>query len=69
MIKGNKGLFNKKRFEWLKQERIASLQKLSIKKSVKMMETLVGFANELRDNFLLDEPVSLKIGLKRNKKR
>jgi hypothetical protein len=66
MRKSNKALFDKKRFEWLEQERVKYLQSLTLEKSVKMMENLISFANELRDNFSPDNPVSLKISLKRN---
>jgi len=62
----NKGLFDKKRFEWLEQDRVKHLKNLTIEESVRMMEDLVNFANELRDNFFPDNPVSLKISLKRN---
>ena len=61
-----KGLFDKKRFEWLEQDRVKHLKNLTIEESVRMMEDLVNFANELRDNFFPDNPLSLKISLKRN---
>jgi len=63
-MKNKKGLFDNKRFKWLEQERFERLKGLSIEKSVKMMEGLISFANELRRNFLPDNPCSLKIGLK-----
>lgn len=62
----NKRLFDKKRFEWLEQDRVKHLKNLTIAESVRMMEHLVNFANELKDNFSPDNPLSLKISLKRN---
>jgi len=68
-MKNNKGLFDKKRFEWLAQEKANYLRKLSIKKSVKIMEGLIGFADELRGNFFPDNPRCLKLGLRNKNKR
>jgi hypothetical protein len=69
MKKSNKGLFSNKRFEYLKLGREKHLKGLSLKKSVAIMEGIIGLANELRGNFSLDRPVCVKIGLKnRNKK-
>ncbi|OGC38978.1 hypothetical protein A2Y85_03225 [candidate division WOR-3 bacterium RBG_13_43_14] len=62
-MKGNKALFNQKRFEWLVQERNSYLNKLSIKKSVEIMEGIMDFADELRANFLPDSPLCIKFGL------
>lgn len=69
MKKSNKGLFNKKRFEWLEQNRIEQLRSLSIKKGVAIFESLTAPAvlNEFVHNFSLDKPLGLKISLKRYK--
>jgi len=67
MKKSNKGLFDKKRFEYLKQEREKYLKGLSLKKSVIIMEGLIGLANELSGNFSPDRPVCVKIGLTNQK--
>jgi len=63
----NWGLLDKKRFEKMERERIEYLRNLNIKKSIKMAEELIDFANEFRNNFFLDHPVCLKIGLMKRK--
>jgi hypothetical protein len=64
MKKRNKGLLDKKRFDYLKQERERYLKGLSLKKSVAIMEGLISLANELRENFSPDRPVCVMLGLK-----
>lgn len=67
MKQSNKGLFDKKRFKYLKQEREKYLKGLSLKESIIIMEGLIGLANELQGNFLPDRPVCVKIGLTNQK--
>ncbi len=69
LFKGNKGLLNKKRFEKMEEEKIKHLKNLSLEKSIKMMESLLAskIVYELKDNFLPDNPLSLKLGLKARK--
>ncbi|MEW6687005.1 MAG: hypothetical protein AB1393_12515 [Candidatus Edwardsbacteria bacterium] len=66
MIKDNKGLFDKKRFEWLEEEKIRRLQKLTMEETIKMTEYLFSsnLFSELKDNFLPDSPLCLKLGLR-----
>ncbi|MEW6007331.1 MAG: hypothetical protein AB1595_04150 [bacterium] len=68
MKKGrNKGLLDKKRFEWMEEERREYLKGLSIKKSIESFEglTSASMLNEFKAGFSSDNPVCLKIGLKR----
>ena len=71
MKKSNKGLFDKKRFEWIEQEKIKYLKNLSIEKGVAILESLTSpsVLNEFIHNFSLDNPLCLKISLKRRKWR
>ncbi len=63
------GLFNKKRFEWMEEEKRKWLQNLTLEDSIKMTERFLSsnMFEGLKDNFLYDEPVSLKLGLRRRK--
>ena len=62
-----KGLFDRKRFEWMETDRIKDLQSLNVEKSIRMTEQLIELANEFRHNYqsFADNPVCLRIGLKR----
>jgi len=68
-FKGNKGLLEKERFKEMRREEIEYLKNLSLKKSIKMMESLLAsdLVYELRNNFLPDNPLSIKLGLKAHK--
>lgn len=63
------GLFNKKRFEWMEEEKKNWLKKLTIEKSVKILESLTSpnTLNEFKNNFFPDNPVCLKFTLRNNK--
>lgn len=60
------GLFNKKRFEWMEEEKKLWLKNLTMEKALKLEEALISseFIWEFRKNFFEDNPVSLEIGLK-----
>ncbi|MEW6609525.1 MAG: hypothetical protein AB1422_01465 [bacterium] len=67
MKKGkNKGLLDKKRFEWMEEERIRELKALSIEQSTEALESLTSpsILNAFLNNFSLDNPLCLKLGLK-----
>lgn len=66
---GNKGLLNKKRFEWMEKEKVKYLRNLSLKESVRIFESLTspGILAEFVDTFLQDNPTCLKITLKKRK--
>ncbi|MEW6608451.1 MAG: hypothetical protein AB1414_13570 [bacterium] len=68
MKKGkNKGLLDKKRFEWIEEERKKELRNLTMDMAVKQVERFLSsrFVLELKGSFRNDTPCSLKIGLKR----
>ena len=47
MVKGNKGLLDKKRFEKMEKEKIKYLKNLSLEKSIKIIGFLVGAFTQL----------------------
>lgn len=63
-------LFDKNRFEWMEKERLQWLQNLTLKESIKMTEEFLSskMFEKFRDNFVYDEPMCLKLGLKKRKK-
>ncbi len=64
-FKGNKGLLDKKRFEWLEKERIQRLRKLTRKEAIRLEEKMLSskLILEWRRNFRQDHPVCLKMSL------
>lgn len=68
-MSGNKGLLNKKRFEWVEEEKVEYLKNLSLKESVRILESLTspGILAEFVDRFLQDHPMCLKKTLKKKK--
>jgi hypothetical protein len=68
-FKKNKGLRDKKRFTWLEKEKREFLRNLTVKKSAEILESLTSkeTLGELKTNFALDHPLSLKLGLKKGK--
>ena len=68
--KGNKGLLDKNRFEKWEQERRQRLRKLSWKKAIRLAEDMLAtpLVDEWRDNSPEDQPVCLKMLLKRKRK-
>lgn len=66
-LKGNKGLLDKKRFEVWEKEKIKWLKNLSLKKALRLEESLLssGLIWLWRKNFFEDKPVCLKDSLKR----
>ncbi len=69
-IKGNKGLLDKNRFEKAHLEKKHWLKNLSAKKALQLEESLLSseLIWEWRDNFPQDNPVCLKIGLRKKQK-
>lgn len=65
----DKGLLNKKRFEWVEEEKVEYLKNLSLKESVRILESLTspGILAEFIDKFLQDHPMCLKKTLKKRK--
>jgi len=63
------GLFNKKRFVWMEDEREKRLQNLTMTESIKMTEDILSsnMFEKFRKNIIYDRPVSFKIGLKTRK--
>ena len=68
--KGNKGLLDKKRFEQWDKQRKQRLRELSPKKAIRLAEEMLAtpLIDEWRDNFQEDNPVCLKMSLKRKRK-
>lgn len=68
--KGNWGLLNQKRFERWEQERRERLRKLSWKKAIRLAEEMLvtPLIDEWRGNRSEDQPVCLKMLLKRKRK-
>jgi hypothetical protein len=69
-VKGNKGLLDKKRFEGLEREKERWLRTLSWKKAIRLEEDMLScsLVDEWRDNFPEDNPVCLKVALKKRRK-
>ena len=65
--KNNKGLLDKKRFESLEEEKKRHIRNLSRKKVLQLEESLISSALiwEWRRNFPEDNPVCLKLSLKK----
>lgn len=63
------GLFNRKRFEWLKKQRFKELRGLTIEKAIELEENFLSssFVEELKNNFLPTNPVCLKLSLRKRK--
>jgi len=66
-FKPNKGLWDKKRFAWLEKEKREWLKNLSMKKAIRLEESLISssFIWEWRKNFSEDNPICIKDSLKR----
>jgi len=64
------GLFNKKRFVWMEEEKGKRLQNLTMTESIKMTEEILSsnMFEKFRDNFISDKPVCFKLGLKIRKR-
>ena len=69
-MKTNKGLLDKKRFEWMEKSKIEFLRNLTIRESVRILEELTSpeILNEFIDNFSSDTPLCLLLSLKRRRK-
>ncbi|MCM8765578.1 MAG: hypothetical protein NC920_01865 [Candidatus Omnitrophica bacterium] len=65
--KNNKGLLDKKRFAWLEKEKKNWLKNLSMKKAIRLEESLISSSLiwEWRKNFSKDNPICLKDSLKK----
>ncbi|OGV98227.1 MAG: hypothetical protein A3I04_06660 [Nitrospinae bacterium RIFCSPLOWO2_02_FULL_39_110] len=63
------GLFNKKRFEWMEEEKKKWLQNLTLAESIRMTEEILSsnMFEKFRENFTYDRPVNFKLGLKTRK--
>ncbi len=68
-MKGNKQLLDGKRFKWLEKRKVEYLRNLSLKESVRIFESLTSpqILEEFIDNFFPDNPVCLKIALKKRR--
>jgi hypothetical protein len=68
--KGNKGLLDNKRFEFLEREKRRWLRSLSWKKALQLEEKMLSskLILEWRDNFPGDNPVCFAMALKRRRK-
>lgn len=66
---GNKGLLDKKRFFALEKEKKLWLKNLSLRRAIRLEENLLSSSLiwEWRKNFLADNPVCLKDGLRRKR--
>lgn len=64
-----KSLFKSQRFKWFEEENLQKLKNLTLEESAEIMEDLIEFAEEFIDNFSKDEPVCLKLSLRKNVKR
>jgi hypothetical protein len=69
--KGNKGLLDNKRFEFLEREKRRWLRSLSWKKALQLEEKMLSskLILEWRDNFPADSPVSLRKSLRKRRKK
>ncbi len=68
-FKGNKGLLDKKRFEWLEEQRVQRLRKMTRKEAIRLTEEMLAcppFGS--RRHNPQDHPVSLKILLQKKRK-
>lgn len=63
------GLFNKKRFEWMIEEKDRYLKDLSLEKGIAMLESLTSqeVLNGLKKVDTIHSPLCLKLGLKKRK--
>jgi len=63
------GLFNKKRFEWMEEEKQRWLQNLTLKESTRITERFLSsnMFEMFKSSFLYDEPLSFTLGLMRRK--
>ncbi len=70
-FKDNKYLLDKRRFESSQQQKKQWLMNLSCKKALQLEESLISSALiwEWRKNFFEDNPICLKKGLSKHKKR
>jgi hypothetical protein len=68
--KGNKGLLDRKRFEFLEREKRRWLRNLSWKKAIRLAEDMLScpLVDEWLDNFPEDKPICLKMALKKRRK-
>lgn len=68
-MKGNKGLLDRKRFEVWEEEKIRWLRGLSLKKAIKLEESLLSSSLiwQWRKNFFTDNPMCLKDSLHKKK--
>jgi hypothetical protein len=69
--KGNKGLLDRKRFEFLEREKRRWLQTLSQKKAIRLAEDMLScsLVDEWLDNFPEDKPICLKLSLQNRRKK
>lgn len=65
----NKSLLNKRNFSWLEREKTKWLHNLSLKKAIRLQESLLSskLIWEWRKNFSKDNPLSLKESLRKKK--
>ena len=65
----NKGLFDKKRFKKMDEDKKIFLKKLTLKKGIEIFESLTSAEtlNEFKGCFLPDHPVCLKFTLKKHR--
>ncbi|PIP54972.1 MAG: hypothetical protein COX07_02470 [Bacteroidetes bacterium CG23_combo_of_CG06-09_8_20_14_all_32_9] len=64
------GIFNKKRFEWMEEEKKKWLQKLTPQVSIKITQSFLssGMFDKFTDNFVYNEPLCFKLSLRSRKK-
>ena len=67
-FKGNKGLLDKKRFEWLEKQREQRLRKLTPKKAIQLAEEMLATPPFGKPQHSQDHPVCLKIALHKKRK-
>ena len=70
MGKGIKGsLLDKRRFKIWDEEKVRELEKLTLKKAIALTEDLLSsrLIYELKENFLPDRPLCLRLELKRRR--
>lgn len=69
-FKDNSGLLSKKRFKAMREEHIRRLRSLTVQKSARILQSLTSISalKGLGNDFVPDNPLCLRLGLRRKSK-